>query len=92
MDEKNSVFSIELDKTDLNKIEDVSNSNIEVFVTLQDGFTLTIVLGTPTNFQYLIEKDKVNFYNPGIPWMIVKKLTKEIISKLTLMISRRVIG
>ena len=39
-------FSIELDQTYLNEIEDVYNSNIEVFVTLQDGFTLTIVVGT----------------------------------------------
>lgn len=42
MDEKNSVFSIELDETHLNEIEDVSNSSIEVFVTLQDEFPLTI--------------------------------------------------
>lgn len=79
MDEKNIVFLIELDETHLNEIEDVSNSNIEVFVTLQDGFPLTIVLGTPKNLQYLMEKDKVNFYGPGLPWIIVQKLTKEII-------------
>jgi len=79
MDEKNSVFSIELDETHFNEIEDVSNSNIEVFVTLQDGFPFTIVVGTPKNLQYLMEKDKVNFYGPGIPWIIVQKLTKEII-------------
>jgi hypothetical protein len=34
MHEKNNGFSIELDKTHLNEIEDVYNSNIEVFVTL----------------------------------------------------------
>ncbi len=79
MDEKNSGFSIELDETHLNEIEDVSNSNIEVFVTLQDGFTLVIIVGTPKNLQYLMEKDKVNFYGPGLPWIIVQKLTKEII-------------
>ena len=26
-----------------------------------------------------MEKDKVNFYGPGLPWIIVQKLTKEII-------------
>lgn len=46
MDEKKSSFSSELDETHLNKIEDVSNLNIEVFITLQDGFALTIVVGT----------------------------------------------
>ena len=81
MDEKNSAFSIELDETHLNEIEDVSNSNIEVFVTLEDGFPLTIIVGTPKNLQYLMEKDKVNFYGPGLPWIIVQKLTKEIIQE-----------
>ena len=41
MDEKKIGFSIELDETHLNEIEDVYNSNIEVFVTLQDGFPLS---------------------------------------------------
>ena len=81
MYEKNSGFSIELDETHLNEIEDVYNSNIEVFVTLEDGFPLTIIVGTPKNLQYLMEKDKVNFYGPGLPWIIVQKLTKEIIQE-----------
>jgi len=50
-------------------------------VTLQDGFTLTIIVGTPKNLQYLMEKDKVNFYGLGLPWIIVQKLTKEIIQE-----------
>jgi predicted DNA-binding protein len=81
MHAKNNGFSIELDETHLNEIEDVYNSNIEVFVTLQDGFSLTIVVGTPKNLQYLMEKDKVNFYGPGLPWIIVQKLTKAIIQE-----------
>jgi hypothetical protein len=81
MHEKKSGFSIELDETQLNEIEDVFNSNIEVFVRLQDQFPLTIVVGTPKNLQYLMEKDKVNFYGPGLPWIIVQKLTKEIIQE-----------
>jgi hypothetical protein len=60
-------------------MKDVYNSNLEVFVTFQDGFTLTIIVGTPQNLQYLMEKDEVNFYGPGLPWIIVQKLTKEII-------------
>ena len=35
MHEKKSGFSIELDETQLNEIEDVYNSNIEVFVRNQ---------------------------------------------------------
>lgn len=54
-----SGFSIELDETQLNEIEDVYNSNIEVFVRLQDEFEfpLTIVVGTPKNLQYLMESE-----------------------------------
>lgn len=81
MNEKKIPFLIELDEDHLNTIEDIYNSNIEVFVTLQDGFPLTIIVGTPKNLQYLMEKDKVNFYGPGLPWIIVTKLTKEIIQE-----------
>ncbi len=28
-----------------------------------------------------MEKDKTNFYGPGFPWIIVQKLTKEIIKE-----------
>lgn len=79
MQEKNSDFSIELNETHLNNIEDIYNSNIEVFVTFKDGFTVTIIVGTPKNLQYLMEKDNVNFYGPGLPWIIVQKLTVETI-------------
>ena len=43
---------IELDETHLNEIEDVYNSNVEVFDTLQDEFPLTIIIGTPKNLQH----------------------------------------
>lgn len=77
--EKNNRFSIEIDQDHLNTIKDVSNSNIEVFVELEDGFTLTIIVGTPRNLDYLMEKDKVNCQGPGLPWIIVKELTVETI-------------
>ena len=77
--EKTNGFSIEINERQFKAIEDIYNSNIEVFVTLEDGFTLTIIVGTPKNLEYLMEKDKVNFYGPGLPWIIVQKLTTEII-------------
>lgn len=55
MHEKNIRFSIELNETHLNEIDDVYNSNIEVFVILEDGFPLTIIVGTPKNLQYLMD-------------------------------------
>ena len=74
-------FSIEINEPQFKAIEDIYNSNIEVFVTLEDGFTLTIIVGTPKNLEYLMKKNKVNFYGPGLPWIIVRKLTKEIIQE-----------
>ena len=65
----------------LEEIDDIYNANIEVFVTLENGFTLTITVGTPANLQYQMEKEHENFYSPGLPWIIVQKLTKEIVEE-----------
>lgn len=62
-------------------IDDIHNANVEVFVTLENGFALTIIVGTPQNLQHIMEKDQTNFYGPGLPWIIVQKLTKEIIEE-----------
>jgi hypothetical protein len=77
--EKNSEFSIEIDENELRDLEDPFNSNVEVFVTFEDGLVVTIIVGTPKNLEYLMAKDQVNFYGPGLPWIIVKKLTVETI-------------
>ena len=44
MHEKNNSFSTKLDETHLNEIKNVYKLKIEMFVTLQDGFSLTIQL------------------------------------------------
>ena len=76
---QNNNFSIEIDENELKSVKDISNSNIEVFVTFDDGLTLTIIVGTPKNLEYQMVKDQVNFYGPGLPWIIVKELTVETI-------------
>ena len=81
MNTKSTKFSIKFKENQFSEIQDIYNSNIEVFVTLQDEFPLTIIVGTPKNLQYLMEKDNMNFYEPGLPWIIVQKLTKEIIEE-----------
>ena len=60
-------------------IKDIENYNVDIFVELEDGFSYTMVVGTPKNLLYLMEKDDKNYCEPGIPMIIVKKLTKEII-------------
>ena len=72
-------FSIEFDETELNEITDTYNANVEVFVTLEDGFPFTIMVGTPENLEDVMYNNDKNFYGPGLPWIIVDKLTKEII-------------
>ena len=81
MHETESQFSIEIDESHLNEIEDIYNSNIEVFIKLQEDFTAIVIVGTPKNLQYIMEKDKRNFYGPALPWIIVRKLTKEVITE-----------
>ena len=77
--EKNNDFSIQIDQNQLRDLKDPFNSNVEVFVTFKDGLTVAIIVGTPKNLEYLMAKDRVNFYGPGLPWIIVKELTVETI-------------
>ena len=50
MDEKEIVFSIKLDETHLNEIEYFYNLNVKVFITSQDKFILTIIVGIPEKY------------------------------------------
>ena len=48
---------------------------------LEDGYTHTVVVATAKNIESLMDKEKMNFFEPGYPFIIVKKLTKEIIEE-----------
>ena len=67
----------------LEDITDIENSNIDVFVKLEDDYdyTYTLVVATTKNIQYLMDKEGMNYFEPGFPFLIVKKLTKEIIEE-----------
>ena len=67
--------------TYLEDIMNIENSNIDVFVELEDAYTQTVVVATAKNIESLMEKEKMNYFEPGYPFIIVKKLTKEIITK-----------
>ena len=67
--------------TYLEDITDIENDNIDVFVDLEDGYTYTVVVATAKNIESLMDKEKMNYFEPGYPFIIVKKLTKEIISE-----------
>lgn len=76
---KSNEFSIEIDQNQLRDLKDPLNSNVEVFVTFKDGLTVTVIVGTPKNLDYLMAKNGFKFYGPGLPWIIVKELTVETI-------------
>jgi len=61
------------------EITDVDNDNVDVFVENEDGYTYTIVVGTPGDLLEEMDQEKTNFIRPGTPMIIVKKLTKEIV-------------
>ncbi len=65
----------------LEDVTDIENSNIDVFVELEDGYTYTVVVATAKNIEYLMDKEKMNYFEPGHPFILVKKLTKEIITE-----------
>lgn len=78
---KNNEFSIQINQNQLRDLKDPFNSNVEVFVTFKHGLTVAIIVGTPKNLEYLMAKDLVKFYSPGLPWIIVKELTVETINE-----------
>ena len=67
--------------TYLEDITDIKNSNIDVFVELEDAYIYTVVVATAKNIESLMDKEKINYFEPGYPFIIVKKLTKEIITE-----------
>jgi hypothetical protein len=55
---KNIIFP-----TSLEKIEDIKNDNIDIFVELKNGLTYTMVVATPLNLLSLMKKDSKDFLN-----------------------------
>ncbi|MBP1046772.1 hypothetical protein I6N96_10890 [Enterococcus sp. BWM-S5] len=67
--------------TTLDKIEDITNDNIDVFVDLEDGFTCTIVVSTAKNIEMYMKEN--GYSTPG--WVqqliVVEKLEETLIRK-----------
>ena len=65
----------------LKYVGDIYDSNLDVFVKLEDGSQYTVVVGTPKIFLTLMNREGVDFLEPGCPFIIVRKLTMEVIEK-----------
>ena len=67
--------------TQLTDIENIYDDNIDVGIELDDESKYTVTIVTSKNFLTLMNKDKMDFLEPGCPFIIVRKLTMEVIEK-----------
>lgn len=72
----------------LDTIEDILNANIDVLVRLNDpyceknpDFCYFVEVATPGNLSHLMEKWELTYLPPMAPFIIVQKLTEEIIDE-----------
>lgn len=56
-------------------------NNVDVGIELENGYSFTIVVGTPADLSAEMDQEKRNFIRPGSQMLIVKKLTKEIVTE-----------
>ncbi|WP_449603302.1 hypothetical protein [Paenibacillus sp. Marseille-Q9583] len=63
--------------TPLSKISDIENDNIDVFIELEDGTNITVVVSTPLNLLQQMNEENVNFISASQPDIIVRSLTHE---------------
>ncbi len=63
------------------EIEDIENDNIDVFVELEDGMTYTMVVTTPKNYYWYMDKEGLDYIPAAPPDIIVRRLTKDTIRK-----------
>ncbi len=63
--------------TSLSSIEDIENDNIDVFIELKDGIKCTVVVATPKNLIWYMEKEGKNYLDKGTPFIFVKSLTEK---------------
>jgi hypothetical protein len=65
----------------MEEITDVHNDNIDVLVENEDGYNYIISVGTPQDLLEEMNQEKANFVRPGTLNIIVKKLTKKIVTE-----------
>lgn len=74
------IVRIEFSKA-LSHIQDIENDNINVFVELDDGYTYNLVVSTPKNLLWYMDKEGIDFIPASPPDIIVRSLTEENIRK-----------
>ena len=73
--------NLQINLEDLKTIDDVKDGNIEVYITLPDGYEICVLVATPQNLQSLMDMNEVDFLEPEYIFIIVNELTEELITK-----------
>nr|YP_004376597.1 hypothetical protein FispC_p032 [Fistulifera solaris]YP_004376656.1 hypothetical protein FispC_p091 [Fistulifera solaris]BAK18963.1 hypothetical protein [Fistulifera solaris]BAK19022.1 hypothetical protein [Fistulifera solaris] len=60
---------------------DIENGTVDVSVELSDGYTYKLRFATPKYIEFLIDKEKMDYYRPSYPFNFVSKLTREVIEQ-----------
>ncbi len=66
----------------LSEVKDIYNDNMDIFVELDDGMTYIFTVATPQNYYWYMDKEGIDYMDPGIPYVIVRSLTEENIRKV----------
>jgi hypothetical protein len=65
----------------LDEITDIENDSIDVCVDSEDGYTFTVSIATTKHLLQRMDEEKSNFSKPNELIIVVRKLTKEIITE-----------
>lgn len=68
--------------TPLEKISDIYNDNIDVFIEMEDGKNYMLTVCTPQFYISYMKKERLDYIPAGCPDVIVSKLTSNIIEKV----------
>jgi len=61
---------------------DPDNDNLDVLVQTETGKQYSFVVATPENLKHLMRKDNLTYLKPGLPFLIVEKISEESIRML----------
>ncbi len=65
----------------IDEVRDEYTDSIDVGVEFEDNYSYTIVVRTPNDLVEEMLQEKTNFIKPGTPMIVVRKLTKEIVTE-----------
>lgn len=70
----------------------IDKQKIDVLVELENGYTYILILATTENIKYLMDKNQKHYFQPGIPFIIVKELTKKLLKKQLKLMQKKTTG